>query len=126
MLPMLDYYAELARAAGAEVDRRMQLAVTAAEEAALDARLGPRDDRPILLLNPGASYGVAKCWPAAYYAELADRFGEKHNMRVIATCGPNERGVADAVAAAAKKPITIFVDPRWDWGRSKQRCVGRG
>jgi heptosyltransferase-2 len=109
--PMLDYYAALASAAGCPVDdNRMELFSTPRDESALDARL-PHDDRPLVVLNPGASYGPAKCWPAERYAELADRLADTYGCRVVATCGPAERDIAERLRAAANHPLTIFQDP---------------
>lgn len=120
--PMLDYYRELVEAAGCRMsDQRLELVATPAEEAALDVRLAgeagtesrsdPHSSPDLLVLNPGASYGIAKCWLAERYAELAARLAERHDLRVIVSCSPSERSVADAVRAAACCPMTIFADP---------------
>jgi len=111
-LPMLDYYRALAERSGAPVeDERLELHTTPEDEARLDERLDPADARPLLVLNPGAAYGMAKCWPAERYAAVADYFSERHGMRVVATCAPNERPVAEAFARAARLPHTVFCEP---------------
>ncbi len=60
-------------------------------------------DRPILALCPGAEYGPAKQWPAAYYGELARLrhaqgwdpwlFGSKKDRQVCAEINSHARGV---------------------------------
>lgn len=110
--PMVDYYRALVGAAGCMVsDPRLQLIATPDDEAQLDKRLAPADDRPLLVLNPGASYGVAKCWLADRYVNVAQRLAHRHGMRIIVTCGPSERPVADAIRAAGASDMTIFIDP---------------
>ncbi|MEE8169682.1 MAG: lipopolysaccharide heptosyltransferase II [Phycisphaerae bacterium] len=111
-VPMLDYYRALAEAAGCSVnDDRLELRATPDDEATLDKRLGADDARPLLVLNPGAAFGPAKCWPAERYATLADRLSTDHGLRTVVSCGPKERAVADAVRAAARVPLTVFAEP---------------
>ncbi|MFQ5411953.1 MAG: lipopolysaccharide heptosyltransferase II [Phycisphaerae bacterium] len=112
-VPALDYYNNLARSAGCEaIDERLTLATTAGDEAAIDERLGPHDPtRPLVILNPGANYGSAKCWPAEKYAALSDALVAKYNARVVASVGPKERPIADRLAAATRRPLEIFHDP---------------
>lgn len=112
-VPALDYYNRLARYIGCDdVRDRMHLATTPADEAAIDGRLGECDSsRPLVVLNPGANYGSAKCWPAEKYAALADELTVRYNARVVASLGPKERHIAEALGAAATKPIEIFIDP---------------
>ncbi len=112
-VPALDYYNDLARRAGCDLtDERLTLATHAEEEAAIDKRLGTRDPaRPLVVLNPGANFGSAKCWPAEKYAALSDALVEQYNARVVASLGPKEGPIADRLAAAAREPLEIFHDP---------------
>lgn len=111
-VPMLDYYRQLVRAIDCPDDNeRLELHATQRDVATLDERLNTADGRPIAVLNPGASYGVAKCWPAQRYAALADALTERHDLHVVVTCGPAERDVANRFRAAARRPYTLFVDP---------------
>lgn len=112
-VPAMDYYQSLARHVGCNaVDDQMVLATSAEDEAAIDRRLGVRDEsRPLVVLNPGANFGSAKCWPAEKYAALADALTRRYGARVVASLGPKERHIADGLQAAAKEPIEIFIDP---------------
>jgi len=123
----LDYYNALARHAGCHsVGDRLFLATTPADEAAIDTRLGRSDPRsPLVVLNPGANYGPAKCWPAEHYAMLADALVDEFGARVVASLAPGEREIADQITAAAKRPIKVFVDPPLGLGPLKalvRRC----
>ena len=112
-VPALDYYNDLARYVGCdEVGDRLVLATSPADESAIDERLGRRDaDRPLVVLNPGANYGSAKCWPAEKYAALADEMTLRHGARVVASLGPKEGEIADRLRAAARQPLVVFNDP---------------
>lgn len=112
-VPALDYYNRMAQYLGCDdVDDQLLLATSAADETAVDERLGPtRLDRPLVVLNPGANYGSAKCWPAEKYAALADELTDRYDARVVASLSPKEREIADRLAAAVRRPIEIFVDP---------------
>ena len=112
-VPALDYYNDLARYVGCEPPGdRLELATLPSDEAAVDERLGRvESDRPLVVLNPGANYGSAKCWPAAFYAEVADALVGRLGARVVVSLGPKERAVADCFEAAVGKPVEVFVDP---------------
>jgi heptosyltransferase-2 len=111
----LAYYNEMAEfvSAGAigATDQRMMLAVSDAEDAAMTERLGElRDRRPLVVLNPGANYGSAKCWPAEKYAALSDRLVRECGATVVASLSPKEREIGDRLTAAAREPVRVFVD----------------
>lgn len=112
-IPALDYYNELARRVGCgEPGEKLELATTPTDETTIDARLGRSDPgRLLVVLNPGANYGSAKCWPAEHYAALSDMLVRRHGARVVASLGPKEREIADRLRAAAREPIEIFNDP---------------
>ena len=126
-VPALDYYNELARHVGCDdPGDRLVLATTPADEAAIEARLGRVENgRPLVVLNPGANYGSAKCWPAESFAGLADALVEQYGARVIASLVPREREIANRLKAASRKPIEVFVDPPLGLGPLKalvRRC----
>ncbi len=126
-VPALDYYNELAVHVGCEPPGdRMELGTATEDEAAIDQRLGGVDSsRPLIVLNPGANYGSAKCWPPEKYAALSDALVKTYNARVVASLGPKEKRIADELAAAVKEPIDIYVDPPLGLGPLKaliRRC----
>jgi heptosyltransferase-2 len=52
---------------------------------------------PLVLLNPGAQYGAAKCWRPEYFAELADRLIDEMHATVLISAAPRERPIVDAI-----------------------------
>jgi len=114
----VDYYLELVRMTGGirpdhEPDRRPRLFTRPREDeriwalidrAMRDAGLcPPLGDRPLVLLNPGASK-PAKRWPAERFAAVGDAL--TGDGAVVAVNGsPGERDILDRVTAAARGPI---------------------
>lgn len=110
--PALDYYNLLIRRIGCgEVGDAMSLATSAKEEASIEARLGElAGRRPLVVLNPGANYGSAKCWPAEKYAALSDRLVRECGATVVASLSPKEREIGERIEAAVHEPIKTYVD----------------
>jgi heptosyltransferase-2 len=78
-----------------------QLIVPASEVVDWGKRRGlDRGGKPVVVLAPGA-VGPSKRWPSSHYAELARRLTENGN-EVWVVGGPDERGIAAEIAAAAE------------------------
>lgn len=60
-------------------------------------QIGIANRRPLIALNTGATNSRAKCWPAAHFAELADRLSEQLNAQIVLIGGAAERDYADNV-----------------------------
>jgi heptosyltransferase-2 len=114
-VPIIKTYMGIAHYLGSPArDLRMQLFVTEGE-----ARLG-RDvlircglngdihrpaaagEPPLIMLNPGAQYGAAKCWRPEYFAEVADRFIDELNATVLLNGLPKERRILDTIKQCMK------------------------
>jgi heptosyltransferase-2 len=108
--PIVKYYMGIAQYLGsANRDLRLELFVTESEHreahdvlarAGLEAvglRPGAQGKSPLILLNPGAQYGMAKCWLPEYFAQLADRLIDELGATVLLSAAPRERGIVDAI-----------------------------
>jgi len=119
--PIMRYYMGIAQYLGSqERDLSMQLFVTDSERRAataifercgLDAELerpASRGRSPLILLNPGAQYGAAKCWLPEYFAQLADRLADELGATILLSGAPKERGIIDAILSHMKHaPIDL-------------------
>jgi heptosyltransferase-2 len=120
--PIVKYYLGLAHYLGSSHrDLKLQLFVTDSEKreaqqilsrAGLDEQLerpgqGGQGGSPLIMLNPGAQYGAAKCWLPEYFAQLGDRFVEELGATVMISAAPKERKIVDAIARKMKH---AFVD----------------
>jgi heptosyltransferase-2 len=108
--PIVKYYLGLAHYLGStHRDLRMELFVTPAEqrearEVLTRCGLDPDVNRPaagggspLVLVNPGAAFGAAKCWKPEYFAELADRFIDERGATVLLSAAPKERPIVDTI-----------------------------
>src|SRR3954453_8068713 len=114
--PIVKYYQGLAQYLGSQHrDLKLELFVTDAERrdtSELFARCGldPNLERPasrgaggpLILLNPGAQYGAAKCWPAESFAQLADRLIDELGATVLISGSPKERPILDTILRQMK------------------------
>jgi heptosyltransferase-2 len=101
-IPMVDYYLEIARWMGlktqAEPAPKLYIRGTTEEEAdRLLYRYGIGPDEMLVGLNPGASFGSSKCWPAEYFARTAALIKQEFNCKIILFVGPGEEGIASAI-----------------------------
>jgi heptosyltransferase-2 len=62
-------------------------------------------------MNPGASFGSSKCWPAEYFGELAGLCRRGLNAKVILFGGPGEEQIIQAILDRAQVEV---IDTRPD------------
>ena len=97
---MVERFAQLAEDAQGEIPRPLanpKLAISEAPCSAALRKLNLTTNQPVAVFCPGAEYGSAKRWPAAYYADIAQRL--------------LQRGYAVWLIGSAKdKPIADEID----------------
>jgi heptosyltransferase-2 len=59
--------------------------------------LGLLDGRPLIGINPGAAYGLAKCWYPDRFAELGRRLSEKWKATIIIFGRKEEQAIAKEI-----------------------------
>jgi heptosyltransferase-2 len=108
--PILKYYLGIAHYLGSgHKNLTMQLFVTeqerrtareVLERGGLDGdieRPAGRGQPPLILLNPGAQYGSAKCWLPEHFAAVGDRLVEELGATILISGTSRERPILDAV-----------------------------
>lgn len=69
---------------------------------------GIETERPLVILNPGASYGPAKRWPAQNYAALGRLLQEKNKANILITGSADEGELGHSIASLmATKPLVL-------------------
>jgi heptosyltransferase-2 len=84
--------------------RAVRLEVNQANLVISLSRLGLSRSRPVVVLCPGAEYGPAKRWPAAYFAELAGTLADR-GLSVWLIGSAKDKPIADEIAARGKKSV---------------------
>lgn len=109
------YYLELLRRAGwlqkytGEMCIRLRVAPQTAEEAECSLlKAGARSTKLRLALGAGASYGSAKCWPPARFAEVTDRLAWQYDADVILFGAAAEAEVSAAISSEMRRaPVNL-------------------
>ena len=76
------------------------LTSSAADQAALLARLQLDHSKPAIAFCPGAEYGPAKCWPAVHFAALARSLAAR-GCAVWLLGSPRDHAIAEIIAQAS-------------------------
>jgi len=107
-LHMVRYYLDLIAGLGWKTyPAEIRLTVTPSEKARgrdLLTAAGLDPERPLAILNPGASFGPAKRWPADRFAALARILQERHGLEIAVTGGAEDRPLAQVVQSAVSRP----------------------
>ena len=105
---MVERFAQLAESAQGEIPRPLanpQLVIDAAQRDAALHKLDTKNlcpgirltlDQPVAVFCPGAEYGPAKRWPAAYYANIAQRL-RQHGYAIWLIGSAKDQPVADEI-----------------------------
>ena len=129
VVPMVAYYGRIAAALGcAPPGDRLELFTEPQSDRFVDQRLaslGLVDRRPLVVINPGASYGPAKQWPAERFAAVGDRLIDQRGAGVVITCGPGEEELARTVARRMQHAAFVLDEPQGTLSQLKsliKRC----
>ena len=120
--PIVKYYMGLAHYLGSQArDFTLKLFVTESErrdaaDVLEQCGLGRDIERPasagkppMILLNPGAQYGSAKCWPAEYFTTLADRLIEELGATILISGSPRERKIVESISRSMRHaPVDLL------------------
>jgi len=68
----------------------------------LKEAFGDDNESPVIGINPGATYGPAKRWPAGRFAELASRIIKEFNARIVIFGDESELSIADEIVQKIK------------------------
>lgn len=64
--------------------------------------------KPLIILNPGASYGPSKRWPAENYAKLAILLQDRKKAEILITGSKDETELVESIASfMTKKPLNL-------------------
>lgn len=69
---------------------------------------GVAGEAPIIGINPGASYGGAKRWPAERFASVADALATEFGARIVIFGAPKEQPIAQQVADTMVAPCVVL------------------
>ncbi len=99
---LVDYYMGLLTSAGLTAgERKLNLFFTSEEKTSAAqtlSALGIPAGATIIGINPGATYGTAKRWPADRFVALSRRLIGEHQYRILVFGGPGEAQLGDDIA----------------------------
>jgi heptosyltransferase-2 len=109
-VPMTQYYLEICRWLGLDVPQSAKPRLFVNESLAergrsLIRKYGIREQDLVIGLNPGASFGASKCWPAEHFAKLAEMCQTQLNAKILLFSGPGEETIARALVAQSRSTI---------------------
>jgi heptosyltransferase-2 len=115
-VPMTQYYLEICRWLGLEVPQSAKPRLFINENLlergqSLIRKYGIQEQDLVIGLNPGASFGASKCWPAEHFAKLAELCQAELNAKLLLFSGPGEEDIAQALVTQSRAKI---IDTRGD------------
>jgi heptosyltransferase II len=97
----VQYYLDLVKLLSAS-SGQPSIEIQATNEERSNARMllaseGISNDRPFLVLNPGAAYGSAKRWHEDRFADVADALSDQLDLQVVLIGSETERVIAEQI-----------------------------
>jgi heptosyltransferase-2 len=109
-VPMVDYYMAICRHLGLVPPRSLKPRLFFSEAVrkkgeALFGGYGIGPAEMVIGINPGARFGASKCWPAEYFARLAELVSKKWDCRILLLVGPGEDEIAASILASTRAAV---------------------
>ena len=129
-MPMQDYYLELCRFLELDLPDhpKPKLYISDRLQGEANARLhnyGIQHGDLVIGLNPGASFGSSKCWPAEHFSKLTELLTAKYNCKFLLFAGPGEEEIAAAIVETSSVDIINTARDKIDLAKLKpliKRC----
>ncbi|MBW2690165.1 MAG: lipopolysaccharide heptosyltransferase II, partial [Deltaproteobacteria bacterium] len=129
-MPMVNYYLELCTWLGLEVPEKPKPSLSVDAELSRQAeellqQYGIETEDQVIGLNPGAKFGSSKCWPAEYFARLAELLESQLDCRILLFVGPGEDPIANEIMAMTSASLVNTAPDRIDLALLKpmiRRC----
>jgi heptosyltransferase-2 len=109
-MPMAEYYLEICRWLGLDTPASPKPSLHIGPELQAKAhplfeKYGLREQDTVIGLNPGASFGSSKCWPAEHFAVLAELIEDRLNAKILLLSGPGEESIVQAILSQTRARI---------------------
>lgn len=129
-IPMVEYYLEICRRLGLEAPPAAKPRLYIGTELQNKANLlfqkyGIEERDMVIGLNPGASFGSSKCWPAEHFARLAELIEESLDAKMLLLSGPGEESIVQAIVSRTRAGLIDTGPDRIDLAMLKpviRRC----
>jgi len=121
---MVDYYLEIAAYLGADISNRtLELSIDPKDKETLRAKLPQviNSGRPIVVFVPGGAFGLSKCWPAARFAQTAERLISDYNAEIIISVASDkeEEKIAAEICRLSKYKLVNLAETPISLGELK-------
>lgn len=108
----VNYYLNLISGLGFQISRPELIVPLSPEEKDWPRKelsaAGYDPNKPLVILNPGASYGPSKRWPASRFAELASLLQKKNKAQIVIVGSAEEVELAESIASSMiQKPLNM-------------------
>jgi heptosyltransferase II len=108
----VDYYLELAKAAGANVSEPVMEIQARPEDRDIARKLlsadGIASDSSFMILSPGAAFGAAKRWGDRQFAEAADNLAKEFHLAVVIIGSESERSISESIRSSMKTAAVVL------------------
>jgi heptosyltransferase-2 len=130
-LPMQQYYLELCHYLGLTLPKAPRAKLYLSDErhamgTNLLSNYGIREGDTVIGINPGASFGSSKCWPAEYFARLCELLQSRFRCKLLLLVGPGEDEIASKIESESAATIINTAKDHIDLATLKpivQRCA---
>lgn len=128
--PMQDYYLRLCEHLQLDMPAqpRCQLYISEEVQRRGNKRLeayGIEESDLLIGINPGASFGSSKCWPADYFSTLCEQLQARHGCKLLLLVGPGEEEIAEGIVGQSSALIINTAADKIDLAELKpliRRC----
>lgn len=109
-IPMTEYYLEICRWMGLSVPEKARPKLFIGKQVlkraeSLFQKYDIRENDLVIGLNPGASFGSSKCWPAEHFAKLAELCEKELGAKTMLLAGPGEEQIVEAILQKSRAKI---------------------